>query len=210
MAVRRGGGAVRPPAGPPGGGPARRRRVPPPPRSASRNLGRRALPAPAPSGGTSVAPPQNRDLRVVLVAGRSVWRPGAASSTRSRNEIHNVEGNKATIDSFTQNLQTRRRQPFEATYTTRGALRRVSSTPSTRRAAVWRSTGRRPGANSSSVQLIVNTSGDYSCSQSGSAGHMVVSEAGTGRRHRGTEALRHLHPLALDLLPQGCRRSRPV
>ena len=35
--------------------------------------------------------------------------------------MHTVEGNKATIDSFTQNLQSTNDTPFEATYTTTGS-----------------------------------------------------------------------------------------
>jgi hypothetical protein len=84
--------------------------------------------------------------------------------------VHTVEGNKATIDSFSQNLQSTTDAPFEATYTTTG------SSPATVVYAVDPSSGglafheTQTGSDASNVQLIVNSSGEYLCNQSGSAG----------------------------------------
>ena len=41
--------------------------------------------------------------------------------SKVKQAVHTVEGNKATIDSFTQNLQSTKDTPFEATYTTTGS-----------------------------------------------------------------------------------------
>ncbi len=84
--------------------------------------------------------------------------------------VHDVDGNKATIDSFTQDLQSDQTTSFEATYmTTGGAPATVvyAVEPAERRAGVPRD---QTGANASNVQLIVNSSGEYSCHQSGPAG----------------------------------------
>jgi hypothetical protein len=94
---------------------------------------------------------------------------GAACSVVSkvRNAVHNVEGNKATIDSFTQNLQSGQSTAFAATYSTTG------SAPATVVYAVDPSSGglafhdTQTGANASDLQLIVNSSGEYACTQSG-------------------------------------------
>src|SRR5580700_5167450 len=95
---------------------------------------------------------------------------GAACSALHKVEqaVHTVESNKATIDSFTRNLQAKKSAPFEATYSTTG------SAPATVVYAVDPATGglafheAQTGTNASSVQLIVNPSGEYTCSQSGS------------------------------------------
>ena len=81
--------------------------------------------------------------------------------SKVRQDVHNIEGNKATIDSFTQNLQSNKDMPFEATYTTTG------SSPATVVYAVDPSSGglafheTQAGASASNVQVIVNSSGEY-------------------------------------------------
>ena len=124
--------------------------------------------------------------------------------SKVRQDVHNIEGNKATIDSFTQNLQSNKDTPFEATYTTTG------SSPATVVYAVDPSSGglafheTQTGASASNVQVIVNSSGEYACNQSGIGRRLVVPEAGPGRRRHREQDLRLLHAVALDLLPQGC------
>jgi len=105
---------------------------------------------------------------VLVTAG--LLATGCGVVNKVRQAVHNVEGNKATIDSFTQNLQSNQSTPFEATYATTG------SSPATIVYAVDPSMGglafheTQTGANASNVQLIVNTSGEYACNQSGSGG----------------------------------------
>jgi hypothetical protein len=93
---------------------------------------------------------------------------GCSVVSKVRSAVHNVEGNKATIDSFTQNLQSGQSTAFEATYSTTG------SAPATVVYAVDPSSGglafheTQTGTNASNLQLIVNSSGEYACNQSGS------------------------------------------
>ena len=81
----------------------------------------------------------------------------------------NVKGNKATVDAFTQNLSNGKSVPFAATYATSGA------SPATVVYAVNPSAGElafhltQTGGSASNVQFIVNSSGNYSCTQSGSS-----------------------------------------
>ena len=115
------------------------------------------------------------------------WRSGCSATgcsvvSKVAQDVHNVEGNKATIDSFTQNLQSGQSTPFEATYTTTG------SAPATVVYAVDPSSGglafheTQTGANASNLQVIVNSSGEYACNQSGSGGAWSLPEARQGRR----------------------------
>ena len=81
--------------------------------------------------------------------------------------VHNVEGNKATIGTFTNNIQSGEATAFEATYVTTG------SSPATIVYAVQPPKGLAfqetpSGASTSSggtnsLDIIVNSSGEYSC-----------------------------------------------
>ncbi len=107
---------------------------------------------------------------VAIVATVGLLGAGCSVVSKVRQAVHNVESNKATIDSFTQNLQSNQSSPFEATYTTTG------SAPATVVYAVDPAHGglafheTQTGSNASNVQLIVNSSGEYACNQSGSGG----------------------------------------
>jgi hypothetical protein len=106
-------------------------------------------------------------LVVALVAVGALATSCSAVS-KIKQDVHTVEGNKSTIDSFTQNLQSNKDTPFEATYMTTGG------SPATVVYAVDPSSGglafheTQTGANASNVQIIVNSSGEYVCNQSGS------------------------------------------
>jgi hypothetical protein len=107
---------------------------------------------------------------VVLLVAVGALATGCSVVSKVKQAVHTVEGNKATIDSFTQNLQSTANAPFEATYMTTG------SAPATVVYAVDPSSGglafheTQTGSNASNVQVIVNSSGEYVCNQSGSAG----------------------------------------
>src|SRR5580700_9805967 len=100
-------------------------------------------------------------LLVALVVSVGVLATACGVVSKVRQDVHNVEGNKATIDSFTNNLQSNQTTPFEATYTTTG------SAPATVVYAVDPSSGglafheTQTGSNPSNIQLIVNSSGEY-------------------------------------------------
>ncbi len=103
---------------------------------------------------------------------------GCSVVNKVKQAVHTVEGNKATIDSFTQNLQSTNDTPFEATYTTTG------SSPATVVYAVDPSSGglafheTQTGSNASNMQLIVNSSGEYACNQSGAGGAWSCQKLG--------------------------------
>ena len=54
---------------------------------------------------------------------------GCGVVNKVKQDVRTVEGNRATVDSFTQNLQSTKDTPFEATYTTTGSSPATSETP---------------------------------------------------------------------------------
>lgn len=106
---------------------------------------------------------------------------GCSAISKVKSVAHNVETNKKTMDTFTTKIQSGAAQPFTATYVTTGDSPTTvvyavlppkglafTSTPSSTSSA---GSG---GANSApSIDIIVNSSGEYSCTPpdtSGSAG----------------------------------------
>jgi len=97
---------------------------------------------------------------------------------------HDVKGNRATIDTFTNKLQSGAMTTFEATYVTTG------STPATIVYAVEPLKGLAfkvtpsGGSSNASVDIVVNASGEYSCSArstsaSGSSSGWTCQKLGT-------------------------------
>ena len=107
---------------------------------------------------------------VVVLVAVGALAASCGTVNRIKQTVHTVENNRATIDSFSQNLQSTKAVPFEATYTTTG------SSPATVVYAVDPSSGglafheTQTGSTASNVQIIVNSSGEYLCNQSGPAG----------------------------------------
>jgi hypothetical protein len=106
----------------------------------------------------------------VLVALTAVVGTMSACSTidKVRNAIHDVRGNKATIDAFTTKLQTGAAATFEATYVTTG------SAPATIVYAVHPPTGLAfddtptgGTGDTTPVHIVINTSGEFACTQPG-------------------------------------------
>ena len=108
-------------------------------------------------------------LMAVLVAVGAL-ATGCSVVSKVKQDVHTVESNKSTVDSFTQNLQSTKDTPFEATYMTTG------TSPATIVYAVDPSSGGlafhegQTGSSASNAQVIVNSSGEYVCNQSGAAG----------------------------------------
>jgi hypothetical protein len=104
---------------------------------------------------------------------------GCSTVSKIKQDVHTVESNKSTVDSFTQNLQSNKDTPFEATYTTTG------SAPATIVYAVDPSAGglafheTQTGSTASNVQIIVNSSGEYVCNQSGAGAAWSCRKLGT-------------------------------
>jgi hypothetical protein len=82
--------------------------------------------------------------------------------TDAKNAVHDVEGNKSTVDAFTNKVKSGESSTFEATYMTTG------TSPTTIVYAVQPPTGLSftetpSGSGTPTVDLIVNSSGEYSC-----------------------------------------------
>jgi hypothetical protein len=116
---------------------------------------------------------------VVALVAIGALTTGCSTVSKIKQDVHTVENNKSTVDSFTQNLQSNKDTPFEATYTTTG------SAPATIVYAVDPSAGglafheTQTGSTASYVQIIVNSSGEYVCNQSGAGAAWSCRKLGT-------------------------------
>jgi hypothetical protein len=104
-------------------------------------------------------------LAILLLIGTVVLSAcGVISKVKSA--VHDIRGNKATIDAFNSKLQTGAATPFEVTYVTTG------SAPTTIVYGVQPPKGvafdETPSAGSGTtpVHLVVNASGEFACTQS--------------------------------------------
>jgi hypothetical protein len=113
----------------------------------------------------------HRSRTVILlttVAAVAALATGCGVVNKVKQTVHTVQGNRATIDSFTQNLQSTSNTPFEVTYTTTGSSPAIvvyAVDPLTKGLAFHET---QTGASASNVQFIVNASGQYACNQNGS------------------------------------------
>jgi len=103
---------------------------------------------------------------VALTVG-SVGLTSCGVVNAARKVAHDVTGNKATIDNFTSTIKSSQGTTFEATYATTG------SAPATVVYAVEPPNGLTfrdtpSGGTTTTVDIIVNASGEYSCSGSSS------------------------------------------
>ncbi len=115
--------------------------------------------------------PRRRTAAVVILALVlfAVAVTGCSEINKARTSVHDIEGNKATIDAFTGKVQSGEASPFQATYVTSG------SSPATIVYAVRPPTGLSftdtpTGAGSPDIDLVVNSSGEFSCTPPASTG----------------------------------------
>ncbi len=100
----------------------------------------------------------------------SVGLTSCSAIDRVKSAVDDIRGNKATIDAFSSKLQSGAAAPFEATYVTTG------SAPATIVYAVQPPTGvafsETPsgGSGTTPVHLVVNSSGEFACTQPSSPG----------------------------------------
>jgi hypothetical protein len=87
---------------------------------------------------------------------------GCGAVNAAKKAVHDIEGNKATIDAFTGKVKAGEASPFEATYVTTG------SAPATIVYAARPPKGlaftETPAAGAGAVDIVVNPSGEFSCS----------------------------------------------
>ena len=115
---------------------------------------------------------------VVMVA---AFGFSACSAIRKvRDAVRDVRGNQATIDSFSTKLQSGTATPFEATYVTTG------SAPATIVYAVqppeglaFDDTPTGGSGDTTPVHIVVNSSGEFACSQSRSGNQWTCEKLGT-------------------------------
>jgi hypothetical protein len=117
----------------------------------------------------------------LVVAGLAGAGCGVVKDVKAiKKVIHNVEGNKATIDAFSSNISAGAATPFEATYATSG------STPATVVYAVqppkdlsFTDTPSGGADVSANVHIVVNTAGEYLCTPSSSGSGTTCQKLGT-------------------------------
>jgi len=122
---------------------------------------------------SSVGPgPLRKAALVAVVVMVAAFGLSACSAIRKvRNAVHDIRGNKATIDAFSTKLKSGTATPFEATYVTTG------SAPATIVYAVQPPTGvafdDTPSGgtgDTTPVHIVVNSSGEFACTQASGAG----------------------------------------
>lgn len=106
---------------------------------------------------------------VALLVG-SVGLTSCSAIDRVKSTVDDIRGNQATIDAFSSKLQSGAAAPFEATYVTTG------SAPATIVYAVRPPTGvafsetPSEGSGTTPVHLVVDSSGEFACTQPSSPG----------------------------------------
>jgi hypothetical protein len=85
--------------------------------------------------------------------------------------VHDIRGNKATIDAFNTKLQSGAATTFEATYVTTGsAPATIIYAVQPPKGVAFTDTPSGGSGDTSPVHLVVNASGEFACSQSSSGG----------------------------------------
>ena len=88
-----------------------------------------------------------------------------------KNAVQDVNGNKATIDSFTTKLQSGAAAPFEATYVTTGsAPATIVYAVQPPKGVAFDLTPTGGTGDSTPTHIVVNSSGEWACSQSSGNG----------------------------------------
>jgi hypothetical protein len=121
----------------------------------------------------------NNLVPVFAVCGLALVVANCGLVNKVKTVVHNVEGNKATIDSFTKDLQSTQTMAFEATYTTTGSSPATivyAVDPASHGLAFHQSA---TGSGSSNTQLIVNSAGEYACSQSSAGAQWSCDKLGS-------------------------------
>jgi len=129
--------------------------------------------------------------------------------TKVKKVEQDVEGNKSTIDAFTSKVQSGESATFEATYSTTGA------SPATIVYAVQPPTGLTftdtpSGSSGPTADIVVNSSGEYSCTPPSSPSSTWTAKAGNRQLRRENKIFDFYTP-SIGSVPEGIlpgRRSR--
>jgi hypothetical protein len=94
--------------------------------------------------------------------------------------VHDIQGNKSTIDAFNTKLQSGAATTFEATYVTTGsAPATIVYAVQPPKGVAFTLTPTGGSGTTTPVHLVVNSSGEYSCSQASSAVPWTCQKLGT-------------------------------
>ena len=112
--------------------------------------------------GSAAATRRTMGAACVVLVLCAVVASGCGAVNAAKRAVHDIEGNKATIDAFTGKMKTGEGSAFEATYVTTG------SAPATIVYAVQPPKGlaftETPSTGAGAVDIVVNSSGEFSCS----------------------------------------------
>jgi hypothetical protein len=101
---------------------------------------------------------------IVVVLGVSGLFASGCSIVKTANRVvHDVEGNKAKIDAFTQKVQTGESATFEATYQTTGAAPATIVYAVDKPNLLFRDTPSGASNSSNTFDIVVNPNGEYAC-----------------------------------------------
>jgi hypothetical protein len=90
--------------------------------------------------------------------------------SKVKSTVHDIRGNKATIDSFNTKLQSGASTTFEATYITTGsAPATIVYAVQPPKGVAFNLTPTGGSGDTTPVHLVANSSGEYACSQASSA-----------------------------------------
>jgi hypothetical protein len=124
--------------------------------------------------------PTKAALAVVILTVAACGFGACSTIGRVTDAVHDIQGNDATVDSFSARLQSGAPATFEATYVTTG------SAPATVVYAVQPPTGvafdDTPSGgtgDTTPVHIVVNSSGEFACSESGADAQWTCQKLGT-------------------------------
>jgi hypothetical protein len=131
----------------------------------------------SPSTRRQIAAAARRGTAGITVALAIAGLTGCSIVSKVNQIRHNVDGNKSIVDSFTQGLKSTRATPFQVTYVTTG------SAPATVTYAVqpphdisFSETA--TGSGVTQVDLVGNSSGEYSCTQASAGAQWSCQKLG--------------------------------
>jgi len=91
---------------------------------------------------------------------------------------HAVQGNRQIIKTFTQGLKDSKATPFQATYVTTGGSSPATVTYAVQPPANVAFMESATGSGTSQIDLVANSSGEYSCSQASPAAQWTCQKLG--------------------------------
>ena len=100
---------------------------------------------------------------VVLVGLAGIFASGCSVVKAADKVAHDVSGNKAKIDAFTQKVQTGESAAFEATYQTTGTSPATIIYAVRKPNLLFRDTPSGAGNSSNTFDIVANSNGEYAC-----------------------------------------------